>query len=342
VTPVARTPSLGCYSCSAPEVPLKKTSCRHAPIIATPGTSQPLCPASGDSGRWAPPPESLVAAWRDAGNDPGWGESAFAATSELGTKPSRVLATWGSVVGVSSSQAPALPAIGVDGRPPSRLMRRAWTLSLLTIGWMTVEAAVAIIAALVAGSVALLGFGLDSLIELGSASTILWLYTGDRGGSDAAERRAQQLVAVCFAALALYLAFDAIRALATGAHPDVSWLGVGVTAGATVFMPLLAKAKGRLARQLGSAATAGDAAQSWLCAITAAAALVSILANAALGWWWLDPIAGLGIAGLAVREGREAWAGEVCDECAPIGFELTDGSGERDCTPTWHRLRKPA
>jgi divalent metal cation (Fe/Co/Zn/Cd) transporter len=201
-------------------------------------------------------------------------------------------------------------------------------LSLLSIGWMTVEAVAAIVTALIAGSVALLGFGLDSLIELASASTILWLYTGSRRSSDAAERRAQQLIAICFAALALYLAFDAIGTLAGGRHPDTSWLGVAVAAGAIVVMPLLARAKGRVATQLGSPATAGDAAQSWLCVIAAAAVLLSILVNAAWGWWWLDPIAGLGIAGLAVREGRKAWADEVCGDCAPIGFESA-GSGWR-------------
>src|SRR5437660_8202031 len=173
-----------------------------------------------------------------------------------------------------SSQAPPLLLVQpVDGQR-SRLVRHARTLSVLSIAWMTVEAVVAIVASVLAGSVALLGFGLDSLIELASASTILWLYTGSRGGSGAAERRAQQLIAVCFAALALYLAFAAINTLAGGTRPEVSWLGVAVTAGAIVFMPLLARAKGRVARELGSAATAGDAAQSWLCAITAAAALV--------------------------------------------------------------------
>jgi divalent metal cation (Fe/Co/Zn/Cd) transporter len=204
-------------------------------------------------------------------------------------------------------------------------------LSLLSIGWMTVEAAVAIFAAVLAGSVALLGFGLDSLIELASAGTILWLYTGTRGGSGAAERRAQQLIAICFAALALYLTFDAIYTLAGTTHPDTSWPGAAVAAGAIVFMPLLARAKGRVAAQLGSAATAGDAAQSWLCAIAAAAVLLSIFANGALGWWWLDPIAGLGIAALAVHEGREAWAGEVCGDCAPIGFEPDQTAGKDDC-----------
>jgi divalent metal cation (Fe/Co/Zn/Cd) transporter len=193
---------------------------------------------------------------------------------------------------------------------------------------MTVEVGVAIVAALVAGSVALLAFGLDSLIELISASVILWLYTGSRSGSSAAERRAQQLVAICFGVLALYVTVDAINTLAGGSHPDTSWPGVAVAAGAIVFMPLLARAKDRVAAQLGSAATAGDAAQSWLCAIGAAAVLVSILANAALGWWWLDPIAGLGIAALAVREGREAWAGKVCADCAPIEFQAAGSCDE--------------
>ncbi len=196
---------------------------------------------------------------------------------------------------------------------------------------MTLEAGVAIAFALVAGSVALLAFGLDSLIELASASTILWLYTGSRNGSSAAEHRAQQFVAVCFGVLALYVAVDAINALAGGSHPDASWPGVAVSAGAIIVMPLLARAKGRVAVQLGSAATAGDAAQSWLCAISAAAVLVSILANAALGWWWLDPITGLGIACLAVREGHEAWAGKVCADCAPIGLESHTGREEEDC-----------
>jgi hypothetical protein len=113
----------------------------------------------------------------------------------------------------------------------SRLARRARTLSLLSIGWMTVEAGVAIVAALLAGSVALLGFGLDSLIELASAGTILWLYSGGRGGSDAAERRAQRAIAICFAALASYVAVDAIGTLAGDSHPETSWPGLAVSAG---------------------------------------------------------------------------------------------------------------
>jgi divalent metal cation (Fe/Co/Zn/Cd) transporter len=229
-----------------------------------------------------------------------------------------------------TTQAPVLVIQSGDGTR-SRLVRRAKVLSWLSIGWMTMEAVAAIIAALAAGSVALLGFGLDSLIELASACAILWLYTGSHHDPDAAERRAQQVVALCFAALALYLMFDAIGALTEGARAETSWLGVAVSVGAIMFMPLLASAKGRVAVQLGSVATAGDAAQSWLCAISAAAVLMSIFASGVLGWWWLDPITGLGIAGLAVHEGRKAWAGEVCADCAPVGFESDSSCGDGCC-----------
>lgn len=127
---------------------------------------------------------------------------------------------------------------------------------------MSAEAGVAILSALLGGSVALIAFGLDSLIELASAAAILWLYTGARSGSAAAERRAQQLVAFCFAALAVYVTVDALVTLVSRAHPDTSWPGAAIAAGAIVVMPLLARAKAGVAAQLGSAATAGDAAQS--------------------------------------------------------------------------------
>lgn len=229
------------------------------------------------------------------------------------------------------STAPLMTAAPPAGDTRSRLVRRAKTLSLLTIGWMTVEAGVAIASAVIAGSIALLAFGLDSLIELASAGTILWLYTGTRAGSAEAERRAQQLIAVCFVLLALYVTADAIHALVDGSRPDTSWPGVAIAVSAIILMPLLARAKGRVAAQLGSAATAGDAAQSWLCALSAGAVLASILANAAFGWWWLDAIVGLGIAGLAIREGQEAWAGEICADCAPMGFEPHTSRGNKDC-----------
>jgi divalent metal cation (Fe/Co/Zn/Cd) transporter len=195
---------------------------------------------------------------------------------------------------------------------------------------MTVEAAVSIAAALLAGSVALLGFGLDSLIELASASVILWLVTGTRDGGQTAERRAQIAIAACFGALAIYITLDSINTLTSDVHPAVTWAGMVVTAGAVVFMPLLARSKRRVAAGLGSAATAGDAAQSYLCAASAAAVLVSLLANAALGVWWLDPAAGLAIAGVAVLEGRKAWAGETCADCAPIALDPQPGGGHDD------------
>jgi hypothetical protein len=147
-----------------------------------------------------------------------------------------------------STQTRALTVIQAGSGTRSRLVRRAKLLSWLSIGWMTVEAVAAIAAALIAGSVALLGFGLDSLIELASAGTILWLYSGNHRDPDASERRAQQIIAGCFVALALYLAFDSIGALVGGRHPATSWLGVAAAAGAIVFMPLLATAKGRSPR----------------------------------------------------------------------------------------------
>ncbi len=172
------------------------------------------------------------------------------------------------------------------------------------------------------------------MIELVSASVIIWRFTGERHQSEAAERRAQQLIAGCFGVLALYLTFDGIKTLVDGSQPAVSWAGAAVAAGAIIIMPLLARAKSHVASELDSAATAGDAAQSMLCAIAAAGVFASIIANAAFGWWWLDPVVGLGIAGLAVQEGRKAWAGESCSDCAPVSFgtsvEATEGC-DHDC-----------
>jgi Co/Zn/Cd efflux system component len=198
-----------------------------------------------------------------------------------------------------------------------RLLARARKLEWLTIGWLVLEAGVAIIAALAARSVALLGFGLDSLIELCSALVVLWRVSAARRASEAAERTAQRLIAACFAGLSAYLAIDATHSLITGASPRITWAGLTISAAALVVMPLLGRAKRRVARQLQSAAVRGDAAQSWLCALTAGAALCSIAIHALLGWNWIDPLAALLIAALAAREAREAWNGEGCGECSP-------------------------
>jgi divalent metal cation (Fe/Co/Zn/Cd) transporter len=169
---------------------------------------------------------------------------------------------------------------------------------------------VAIIAAIIAGSVALLGFGIDSAIEGLASVIIVWRFTGQRALSPTAERRAQRAVAVSFFLLAPYIGYEAVERLRTGAHAETSWLGIGLAAASIVVMPILGVMKHRLGAQLDSDATAGEGTQNLLCAYLAAAVLVGLLANTVAGWWWLDPVVALGIAALALWEGIEAWRGE--------------------------------
>ncbi|SEL16620.1 cation diffusion facilitator family transporter [Streptacidiphilus jiangxiensis] len=190
--------------------------------------------------------------------------------------------------------------------------RKAKLLSWLSLGYMAAEGAVAITAAVLAGSVALLGFGLDSVIEGLASVIIVWRFSGTRTLSETAEGRARKAVAVTFFLLAPYIAYDAISTLAQGEHPSTSRLGIALSAVSLVVMPLLGRAKRRLGRILDSGATAGEGTQNLLCAYLAAAVLVGLLANTLFGLWWLDPAVGLLVAGLAVREGSEAWRGEEC------------------------------
>ena len=180
---------------------------------------------------------------------------------------------------------------------------------------MLLEGGVATVAAVATGSIALLGFGLDSLIELASAAIVIWRFGSVRDSVAGAERTAQKLIAVSFATLAAYLTVDGIHALAGDSHTRVTWVGAAISAGALIAMPQLAKRKHRVARELDSASMSADATQSSLCALAAAGVLVSAAANAMFGWWWLDSIAGLSIAVLALIEAREAWLGEACS-CA--------------------------
>jgi divalent metal cation (Fe/Co/Zn/Cd) transporter len=197
-----------------------------------------------------------------------------------------------------------------------RAAQQARLLSWISLGWMTIEGAVGVIAGLVAGSVALLGFGLDSAIEGLASVIVIWRFTGSRTQSETSERRAQRAVAVSFFLLAPYIAIDAGITLAAGHHPETSWVGIGLATGSIVLMPLLGRAKRRLGRQLDSAATAGEGTQNMLCAYLAGAVLAGLLANTVFGVWWLDPLAALLIAFVAVREGRETWRGEgCCDVC---------------------------
>jgi divalent metal cation (Fe/Co/Zn/Cd) transporter len=193
---------------------------------------------------------------------------------------------------------------------------RARLLAWVGLGWHLVEAAVAVGAGVLAGSIALVGFGVDSLVEAAAGVVVLWLMAAGRSASASAERRAQQLIAVSFAALAVYIGIEAARDLVGGHHPETSWVGVGLAVVTLATMPPLAVAKRRVGERLGSSATTSESRQTMLCAYLSAALLVGLLANALAGWWWADPFAALVIAAVAAREAREAWRGDGCSCCA--------------------------
>jgi divalent metal cation (Fe/Co/Zn/Cd) transporter len=195
------------------------------------------------------------------------------------------------------------------------LQRQARWLAWGGIGWHVVEFGIAIGAGLAASSIALIGFGIDSLIESLAGFVVLWLFTGRRLSSPTAERRAQQLIAVSFFVLAAYVAVAATRSLIGSHEPDASWVGIGLAAFTAPTMPLLALAKRRLGHKLGSSATVQEASQTQLCAYLSVALLIGLGANALFGWWWADPLAALTIAAVAVREGRESWRGDSCECC---------------------------
>lgn len=209
---------------------------------------------------------------------------------------------------------PPMPAAPSAGR--AALVRRAQVLAWLGVGWHAIEAAVAVLAGLAAGSIALIGFGADSLIESFAGFILLWRLTGARAASEQAERRAQKWIAASFFVLAAYVGLEAVRSLAGGEEPSVSWVGIGLAAVTLVTMPLLANTKARVGEQLGSAATKSEGRQNMLCAYLSAALLVGLGLNALAGWWWADPVTALVIAGVAVNEGREAWRGDSCGCCA--------------------------
>jgi divalent metal cation (Fe/Co/Zn/Cd) transporter len=193
-----------------------------------------------------------------------------------------------------------------------RLARRAKLLSWASLAYMAVEGLVAVVAGIVAGSIALIGFGFDSAIEGFASVVIVWRFTGSRTLSEAAERRAQKLVAVQFFILAPYVTVEAIRTLVNGSHADESIVGIALAATSVVVMPWLGRAKQRIGARIRSSATASEGKQSLLCAYLAAALLVGLLGNALFGAWWLDPLVALFIAAVAVQEGREAWRGDAC------------------------------
>jgi divalent metal cation (Fe/Co/Zn/Cd) transporter len=195
-----------------------------------------------------------------------------------------------------------------------RLQRQARRLAWGGIGYHVLEAAVAVGAGLAAGSIALIGFGADSLIESLAGLIVLWLFTGARLGSQMAERRAQQLVAVSFFVLAAYVGAESLRSLIGGHEPAASWVGIGLAAFTAPTMPLLAAWKRRVGRKLNSSAAVKEASQTQLCAYLSIALLIGLGANALFGLWWMDPAAALVIAAVAIKEGRESWRGDGCCE----------------------------
>lgn len=195
-----------------------------------------------------------------------------------------------------------------------RLGRRAQLLAAASVSYNVVEAAVALGAGIVAGSVALVGFGLDSIVEVSSGVIILWQFRHRL--PESREQQALRMMAVAFFALAAYVTFESLRTLLGSHEPEASSVGIGLAIASLMIMPFLSWAQRRTGRSLGSNAVVADSTQTLLCTYMSAALLAGLVLNATLGWAWADPLAAMAIAGLAVREGVQAWRGEGC-ACAP-------------------------
>jgi cation diffusion facilitator family transporter len=197
----------------------------------------------------------------------------------------------------------------------ARLLRHGLRLEYLTVGWNIIEGVIAIGAGVVSGSIALVGFGMDSFVESISGVVLVWRLREERGGADEerieqVERRAEWLVGIAFLVLAAYVTFEALRSLIGGEAPEASPVGIVLTAVSIPVMLWLAAAKRRTGEALGSRALVADSKQTRACWYLSIVALAGLAANAVLGWWWADPLAALGISVLLVREGLEAVRGE--------------------------------
>lgn len=200
------------------------------------------------------------------------------------------------------------------------LRRRMRLLVAATISYNVVEAVIAIGAGTVAGSVALIGFGLDSLVEVTSAAAVAWQFAAR--DPEQREKTALRVIAWSFFALAAYVTVQALRALVGGAEAEHSTVGIVLLALSVVVMPFLSLAQRWTGRELGSNSAVADSKQTLLCTYLSAAVLVGLVLNSTLGWWWADPIAALVLAAVAVKEGREALRGDVC--CAPASVSVAD------------------
>lgn len=220
----------------------------------------------------------------------------------------------------------AVPVVPLGPYQRARLTRTVRLLVAATITYNLAEAVVALLAGAVASSSALIGFGLDSLVEVSSAAAVAWQFSArDPAVREAREHRALRIIAVAFFALAAFVTLDAGRTLLTRETPDPSTVGIVLAAVSLLVMPVLSAAQRHAGRRLGSASAVADSKQTLLCTYLSAVLLIGLLANSLLGWSWADPIAALIIAGLAVREGQLAWQGEGC--CAPAPRESDPGDG---------------
>ena len=210
----------------------------------------------------------------------------------------------------------------------TRLGRRAQMLAAASVTYNAAEAVIAIAAGAAAGSAALIGFGLDSVVEVSSGLIILWQFRHRL--PEAREQQALRLIALSFFALAGYVAQDSVRALVTGADPDASPVGIALASASLVIMPFLSWAQRRTGRALGSNAVVADGTQTLLCTYLSAVLLGGLVLNATQGWGWADPIAGLVIAAVALKEGREAWRGEGC--CSPVVGSSADAAPDGCCS----------
>lgn len=207
-----------------------------------------------------------------------------------------------------------LVAVATATMDRALLVKRGQRLEYFTIAYNSLEGLIGIAAGLVAGSIALIGFGMDSIIEVTSGVALLWRlrHDADRTGRAQKERTTLRIVGACFWALAVYVAYDSLASLLTHQTPEKSKVGMGLAAVSLVVMPLLARAKRRIAGNIGSAALHADAKQTEFCTFLSAILLGGLLLNALLGWWWADPIAGLAMTPIIAKEGSEALQGKAC------------------------------
>lgn len=215
------------------------------------------------------------------------------------------------------------------GPSPARrdaLARRIRLLVAATISYNVVEAVVAITAGTLASSSALIGFGLDSVIEVSSAAAVAWQFSArEHAVREAREKTTLRIIALSFFALAAYVGVDAVRALAGTGEAGRSVPGIVLAALSLAVMPFLSAAQRRTGRELGSASAVADSKQTLLCTYLSAVLLAGLVLNATLGWSWADPVAALAIAAIAVKEGRDTWRGEGC--CAPTAPSATPSAG---------------